>query len=135
MNQATQCRDARICVLVHSDEVVICANTEGFKALGERMVWLAESNPEEAFHLHLLWTFESDKSRFDGVRPRNVWILRTPEGLVAHSHPPEGALPVPFEVTFQVASEAVLDELAQSQDRGTIPPKYLKVEAPNAVAR
>ena len=118
---------ARICVLLYSDETVICANSAGFKALGQWMAWLADSNPDESYHLHLLWHLESEASRFDGVRPKNVWFLReTPESRPAEEEPPEGMEVVPFDVTFQVVRETDLDELALGQDNGLIPPKYRK---------
>jgi hypothetical protein len=119
---------ARLCVLRHPDETVICANIEGFKALGAWMTWLAESKPEEFFHVHLLWHLESEASKFDDLRPKNVWVLNTPDGHRVKAEIPEGAKAVPFEVTFQVITEPSLDELAAAQDSGLIPPKYLKTD-------
>jgi hypothetical protein len=129
MGQPAKVPGSRICVLLHPDEVVICANVIGFAELAGWMAWLAASSPEETFHLHLLWHLESDESRFDGVRPKNVWVLRSPEFHSVKSEPPAGMEAVDFEVTFQVVRDADLDELAAAQDEGIIPQKYRKVEA------
>jgi hypothetical protein len=114
---------------MHPDEVVICANIEGVKALGAWMGWLAESRPDEFYHFHLLWHLESEASRFDGVRPKNVWFLRTPSTHELKSSPPGDMKAVSFDVTFQVLTESALDELALAQEVGLIPPKYLKEES------
>jgi hypothetical protein len=118
----------RICVLVHPDEVVICANIEGFKALGMWMAWLAESKPEEFYHFHLLLHLESEASRFEGTFPKNILILRTPSTHETKSTPLEGMELVAFEMTFQVLTESALDELAAAQVSGLIPSKYLRSE-------
>src|SRR5687767_5831459 len=115
MEQPAKVDGSRICVLLHPDEVVICANVLGFAELGRWMAWLAASNPDESFHLHLLWHLESDASRFDGVRPKNVWVLRSPDTHRVKSEPPEGMEAVEFDVTFQVVREVDLDELAMAQ--------------------
>lgn len=119
----------RICVLIHPDEVVLCANIEGFKSLGNWMAWLAESKPEEFYHFHLLWHLESESSRFDGIRPKNVWFLHTPSAHEVKSAPPGNMETVSFDLTFQVLSESALDELAEAQEAGLIPDKYLREES------
>jgi hypothetical protein len=129
MDQPREIPGARICVLVHDDEVVICANIAGFKALGEWIAWLAASDPGESFHLHLLWHLESEASRFEDVRPRNVWVLRTPAEHRAKVEPPEGMDAATYEVTFQVVRDTELDELALAQEDGAIPERYRKQEA------
>ena len=93
------------------------------------MAWLADSNPEEFYHFHLLWHLESEASRFDGIRPKNVWFLRTPPTHIVKSAPPGDMEAVPFDVTFQVISETALNELATAQEDGYIPAKYLKEES------
>ena len=77
---------------------------------------------------HLLWHLESEASRFDGARPKNVWVLRTPTSHEVQQVPPDGMEAVPFDVTFQVVTESALDELAAGQNSGFIPEKYLKSE-------
>ena len=129
MSHPLKMSGARICVLVHPDEITVCANITGFKALGTWMAWLADSNPEDLYHFHLLWSLESEASRFDGVRPKNVWFLQTPPSHLIKSVPPNTMKAVPFEITFQVLSETLLDELATAQEDGFIPPKYLKEES------
>ena len=128
MAQPLEIDGVRICVLRHPDEVVICANPTGFRALGEWMAWLCESDPKEFYHFHLLLHLESEASKFDGVRPRNVWFLDTPKGHSPSVNLPDGATAVPFELTFQVLDEASLDELAEAQLNGVMPPKYVKTE-------
>ena len=129
MNHPLAIDGTRICVLIHPDEVIICANPAGFKALCTWMAWLADSKPEEFYHFHLLWHLESEASRFDGVRPKNVWFLRTPSTHSVKSAPPGDMEAVLFDVTFQVLTEFALDELAAAQDEGLIPTKYLKDES------
>ena len=129
MSQPARVPGSRICVLLHADEIVVCANVLGFSELGQQMAWLAASRPEESFHLHMLWHLESDESRFDGVRPKNVWVLRSPSSHHVKSEAPEGMEAVEFEVTFQVVQEDELDELAAAQSDGIIPVKYRKAEA------
>jgi len=129
MNYPLRVEGTRICVLIHPDEAVVCANIEGFKALCTWMAWLAESKPEEFYHFHLIWHLESEASRFDGVRPKNVWVLRTPTSHEVRQMPPNGMEAVSFDVTFQVVSESALDELTEGQNTGIIPEKYLKSEA------
>jgi len=116
-------------VLLQPNETTVCANPAGFKALGNWMAWLAKSNPEQHFHLHLLWHLESQESRFDGVRPKNVWVLRSPSDHQVKQEPPEGMEAVDFEITFQVIGEQELDELAAAQECGVIPERYRNVEA------
>jgi hypothetical protein len=116
-------------VLLHQDEITICANPAGFKSLGLWMVWLADSKPEEYYHCHLLWHLESEASRFKGAKPKNVWFLRNPPSHRMKVAPPAEAQVVPFELTFQVVPERDLDELAAAQKSGLIPKKYRKREA------
>ena len=116
----------RICVLRYTDEVTVCANIVGFRALGEWIAWLAASNPAEAFHFHLLWHLESEASRFEGERPKNVWFLsQTHAPTTPADTPPDGQVRE-FEVTFQVVTEADLDELAEHQASGAIPLRFQK---------
>jgi hypothetical protein len=129
MSHPLRIEGTRVCVLVHPDEVVVCANIQGFKALCAWMSWLAESDPAEFFHFHLLWHLESEASKFDGELPKNVWVLQTPKSHQVVQAPPEGMQAVPFDLTFQVISESALDELAEAQSLGFIPEKYLKSEA------
>jgi hypothetical protein len=119
----------RICVLRYTDEVTVCANIAGFRALGEWIAWLAASNPDEGYHFHLLWHLESEASRFEGVRPRNVWFLSQSRAPAMPTDAPPDCELREFELTFQVAGEATLDELAGSQDSGAIPPRFQKEEA------
>jgi len=124
---------ARICVLRHADEIVVCANPDGFRAMGEWMAWLGKSNPSEFFHFHLLLSLESEASRFGSAKPGNVWFLDTPK-----AHHPPASIPmevkkVEFEITFQVLTEASLDELAEAQDTGLIPSKYMKTASSSEV--
>lgn len=96
------------------------------------MSWLAESNPAEFYHFHLLWHLESEASRFEDDRSRgakNVWFLRTPSTHSNNSAPLQDTKAVAFELTFQVLTETGLDELASAQEQGLIPSKYLKQEA------
>jgi hypothetical protein len=136
MSNPLEVPGTRICVLIHSHEIEICANVQGFKALGNWMSWLAESNPAEFYHFHLLWHLESEASRFEDDRSRgakNVWFLRTPSTHPSNSAPLQDTKAVAFELTFQVLTETGLDELAsaqeQEQEQGLIPSKYLKQEA------
>ena len=117
---------------MHPDEVVVCANVQGFKALCAWMSWLAESDPAEFFHFHLLWHLESEASIFEGEYPKNVWVLHAPKSHQVVEVPPEGTQTIPFELTFQVVSEAVLDEFAQAQATGRIPNRHLKPSASGA---
>jgi hypothetical protein len=90
------------------------------------MSWLAESNPNEHYHFHLLWSLESEASRFEGAPLKNVWVLtqsETPEKPVVTN---DRATYPQYELTFQVLTESELDELAQYQDSGTVPPRYIK---------
>src|SRR5207245_578737 len=73
--QPTDDPHARICVLHYHDETKVVGNVAGFSLLGRWIAWLADAPPEENFHMHLLWHLESQASRFDGMRPRNVWVL------------------------------------------------------------
>jgi hypothetical protein len=129
MTHPLEVEGTRICVLNHSDEVVTCANLAGFKALSAWMSWLADSRPDELYHFHLLWSLESEVSRFESIRPRNVWFLRTPETKIVNVAPPDCMEPVSFDITFQVLTESALDELALAQESGFIPQKYLKAES------
>ena len=129
MNQPAHIPGARICVLLHPDETVVCANVAGFQEIGGWISWLAQSNPDEGFHFHMLWHCESEASRFDGVLPKNIWVLRTPTTHQVKVNPPEGMDVVDFDITFQVATESQLDELAAAQESGVIPPNYRKEEA------
>ena len=129
MSTPLQVPGVRICVLRYTDEVTMCANIAGFRALGEWIAWLAASNPDEGYHFHLLWHLESEASRFEGVRPKNIWFL-------SQSHAPSIPTDAPldfelseFELTFQVVGEADLDELAACQASGTIPPRFQKQDA------
>ena len=119
----------RVCVLLHPDEVVVCANVQGFKSLCQWMAWLAESSPEEFYHFHLLHSLQSEACMFEGVTPCNVWFLHTPETHQVASVPPEGFESIPFDLTFQILPESSLDELMAAQETGLIPDTYLKTEA------
>ena len=119
----------RICVIRYRDEATVCANIAGFRAFGEWMAWLAASNPEEGYHFHVLWHLESQASRFDGVRPRNVWVLTQAEEPEIPAAAASGGEVPEFELTFQVLGESDLDELAEHQDTGHVPPRFQKKEA------
>lgn len=113
-------------MLRYSDEVVVCANIAGFRALGDWFGWLAESNPVEGFHFHLLWHLESEASRFEGMRPKNVWILSESHIPAESDGTAFDCVPREFELTFQVVVESTLDELAEHQSSGAIPPRFQK---------
>jgi len=119
----------RICVLRYTDEVTVCANIAGFRAFGEWIAWLVASNPDEGYHFHLLWHLESEASRFEGIRPKNVWVLSQTQAPATPTDFPPDAEPVEFELTFQVTGEADLDELAECQASGSIPPRFQKQDA------
>jgi len=93
------------------------------------MAWLAASEPSEHYHFHLLWHLESEASRFEGVRPRNVWVLSQSEVPQLPAVAGSGGEVPEFELTFQVVSESELDELAQCQDIGIVPASFKKAEA------
>ena len=117
---------ARICIIRYPDETTVCGNIAGYRALGAWMAWLAESDPDEHFHFHLLWSLESEASRFEGEPTKNVWVLtqsEIPQKPVINN---DRATYPQFELTFQVLSDTELDELAQYQDSGTVPPRYIK---------
>ena len=120
---------ARICILRYPDETTVCANLEGFRALGEWIAWLAASDPAETFHFHTLWHLESDASRFEGVLPHNVWFLTQAEAPAIPVDAPSNARARVFELTFQVVDEAALDELAEHQASGIMPARFQKHEA------
>jgi hypothetical protein len=98
--------------------------------LGLWIAWLAESPPDENYHLHVLWHLESEASRFEGVRPKNVWFLKEPEEAQQRDLGkfPQEAIPVEFEVTLMVLTETQLDELAEAQESDLIPNRLLKTE-------
>jgi hypothetical protein len=122
--------NARICILRYPDETMVCANIEGFRAIGEWITWLATSDPVESFHFHLLWHLESDESRFEGIRPGNVWFLSQSQApVIPQMASASNAKARIFELTFQVVSESTLDELAEYQDSGVIPERFEKHEA------
>ena len=125
-NQPKEIKGARICVLRYIDEIVFCANIKGIESLGQWMAWLAKSNPAETFHFHLLGFLESEESKFDGMKSSNIWFLEEPEEAQKRGEIPEGTEKVGYEVTFQVVSEKVLDELAGCQESRKIPKKYFK---------
>ena len=129
MRRPTLVRGARLCVLLHPDEVTVCANIAGFKSLGLWIAWLAESKPTEYYHCHVLWHLESEASRFRRAKLKNVWFLRTPRAHRMKVSSAAKANVVPFELTFQVVPERELDELAAAQKSGLIPKKYRKREA------
>ncbi len=97
------------------------------------MAWLAESNPDEHFHFHLLWSLESEASRFEGAPVKNVWVLTQSDPLEKPVVDDERAEYPQFELTFQVLSECDLDELAEHQELGTVPPRFRKEIAPVVV--
>lgn len=125
----TQVNDVRVCVLLHPDEVVVCANIAGFRALADRLAELAESDPVEGFHSHLLWEFESEACKFEGKQPKNVWFLKHPSAEPYDGSVPDGTSAVESELTFQVLGEEQLDHLAAAQADGVIPPDWVKREA------
>ena len=131
MEQPYEIPGARVCVLRYYDETKILGNIPGFKLLGLWIAWLADSPPGENYHIHLLWHLESRASRFDGVKPKNVWFLDEPEEAKGRSldDVPEDAASIPFEVTFMVLTDAQLDELAEAQETGLIPKRYWKSES------
>jgi hypothetical protein len=116
----------RICVIRYPDETTVCANVAGFRSLGQWIAWLAESNPAELFHFHVLLHLESEASRYDGVRPKNVWFLRQPP-LLAEAIALQEWEKRDYEMTFQVVTESDLDELAQYQDEGIVPTRFQKL--------
>ena len=116
----------RICVVRYPDETTVCANVAGFRSLGQWIAWLAESNPAELFHFHVLLHLESEASRYDGVRPKNVWFLRQPP-LLAEAIALQEWEKRDYEMTFQVVTESDLDELAQYQDEGIVPTRFQKL--------
>ena len=119
----------RICIIRYPDETTVCANIAGFRAFGEWVAWLAASNPTEGYHFHVLWHLESEASRFEGARPRNVWVLTQIEEPEIPAAAGSGGEVPEFELTFQVLSESDLDELAGCQDTGKVPPRFQKQEA------
>jgi hypothetical protein len=118
----------RICIIRCRDETTVCANIAGFRAFGEWMAWLAASNPEEGYHFHVLWHLESEASRFESIRPRNVWVLTQVEEPAVPAAAVSGGEVPQFELTFQVLGESDLDELAEHQHTGHVPPRFQKKE-------
>lgn len=117
---------ARICVLRYTDEITVCANIAGFRALGEWLAWLAASDTREKFHFHLLWHLESEASKWGNGSLKNVWVLSQSEPSSAPRDVPPGGEVREFELTFQVVSELDLDVLAEYQASGQIPPAFQK---------
>jgi hypothetical protein len=125
MTYPNRIEGTRICIIRYPDETTICANVAGFRSLAQWIAWLAESDPTELFHFHVLLHLESEAFRYDGVRPNNVWFLRqSPSPATAAIL--DGWEKREYEMTFQVVSESDLDELAQYQDEGTVPPRFQK---------
>jgi len=126
MSQPRRIEGARICIIRYPDETTICANIAGFRSLGEWIAWLAESNPTEKFHFHLLLHLESIASRYDGARPTNVWFLSQPTSSGVDAATRADSERQEYDITFQVVSESDLDELALDQEAGMVPARFQK---------
>jgi hypothetical protein len=121
MSHPLEIPGARICIIRYPNEVTVCANITGFRALGDWVAWLVASDPTENYHFHLLWHLDSAASRFNGAGPKNVWFL---------SQAPQAGAQTDFELTFQVISESDLDALAEHQATNTVPLRFQKHDAP-----
>lgn len=94
--------------------------------LGERIAWLASSNPSEKFHFHLLWHLEASTAAAEVGGAKSVWVLTQSEPIEGRAvATPSGTVPE-FELTFQVVDESDLDELSEHQVSGQVPHRFRK---------
>ncbi len=114
---------ARMCLTLTCDELTVYGNKEAFTSLRNWMSWLEESQKEH-FECHITMSLETDASLFEGKRPRNVWPLLDIafESIIPHRSEHRPGL----ELTFMVATEEELDEMAIFQDSGVLPDNWNK---------
>jgi hypothetical protein len=109
----------RICIALTSDGVTAYGNPAALRSLAEWVGWLAESDPKEHFECHVTMSLENDASLFEGARPRNVWSLVA--GNLRDAFPVRTDEHPGFELTFMVATDSDLDQMAMHQESGILP--------------
>lgn len=114
----------RLCIAVTSDGVTVYGNRQAFESLAEQMQWIAQSNSSEHYECHVVMAFENDESRFEGKKPKNVWVLA--EKNLAHFPIKESENYTNYELTFMAVEEKDLDEMAKYQEAGLLPNGWTK---------
>lgn len=106
----------RACLVVGRNGAKLYGNRAAFASLAEWMEWLAKSPMKEHFECHVPMDLEDDESKFEGKQPRNVWaLLMASEDSTGESAGIGG-------LTFMCLEEDELDQLAQHQVIGVLPP-------------
>jgi hypothetical protein len=116
----------KLCLAVTKQGVTAYGNRDAFESLGEYFKWLASSDPTEHFECHTIWHLQDDRSTFAKQSTKNVYALFTARTKAVFEKESEDGFG--FELTFMMASEAELDELAGHQETGLLPESWNEEE-------
>jgi hypothetical protein len=116
----------KLCLAVTKQGVTAYGNRDAFESLGEWFKWLASSDPAERFECHTIWHLQDEANSLREQTTRNVYALfsaRTKPVFEKESEDGFG-----FELTFMMAPDAELDELAGRQKTGLLPESWNEEE-------
>ena len=116
----------KLCLAVTKQGVTAYGNRDVFESLSEWFKWLASSDPVEHFECHIIWHLQDEASAFRKQSTKNVYALFTEKTKAVFEKESEDGFG--FELTFMMASEAELDELAGYQETGLLPESWNEEE-------
>ena len=116
----------KLCLAVTKQGVTAYGNRDAFESLGEWFKWMASSDPAEHFECHTIWHLQDEASAFLKQSTKNVFALFTAKTRAVFEKESEDGFG--FELTFMMASEAELDELAGCQKTGLLPESWNEEE-------
>jgi hypothetical protein len=116
----------KLCMAVTKQGVTAYGNRDAFESLSEWFKWLAASDPAEHYECHLIWHLQDDASAFRKQSIKNVFALFTAKTKPVFEKESEDGFG--FEMTFMMAPEAELDELAVCQETELLPESWNEEE-------
>jgi hypothetical protein len=116
----------KLCLAVTKQGVTAYGNRDAFESLSEWFKWMASSDPAEHFECHIIWHLQDDASSFQKESTKNVYALFTAKTKAVFEKDSEDGFG--FELTFMMAPEAELDELAGCQKTGLLPESWNEEE-------
>jgi hypothetical protein len=116
----------KLCLAVTKQGVTAYGNRDAFESLSEWFKWLASSDPKEHFECHTIWHLQGEANSFREHSTKNVFALFSAKTKPAFEKESEDGFG--FELTFMMAPDAELDELAGHQETGLLPESWNEEE-------
>ncbi len=116
----------KLCLAVTKQGVTAYGNKAAFEHLAEWLKSMASSDPVEHFECHTIWNLQDEEGSFGENAIKNVYPLFSRQAKTLFAKKDEHGFG--FELTFMMAPDSELDELAAYQKTSLLPDSWNEAE-------